>query len=274
MYGMFFIHPVFLICSFCLSMAYYVTIKRTSAFRLILCMIPLFAAISLINPLFNTRGQMVIFEYMNRPYTMEALLYGMAIAAMLVSVILWFASYNEVMTSDKFLYIFGRAAPALSLVLTMVLRFVPNYVKKLRLISCARSCIGKGNDTETNREKARNGITEVSSLVSWALEGGVITVDSMRSRGYGSGRRSNFSVYRFEGRDRALLCAMITLAAIIMYCAFHGAAFAVYTPHFEMNGFNNIYVIIGSISYFIFLAIPTVLNIMEAVTWRVLRSRI
>ncbi len=30
---------------------------------------------------------------------------------MLAAVVLWFGCYNEVMTSDKFIYLFGRVIP-------------------------------------------------------------------------------------------------------------------------------------------------------------------
>ena len=43
-------------------------------------------------------------ENINKILTIEAS--GIALAAMMVSVLTWFASYNRVMTSDKFLYLF------------------------------------------------------------------------------------------------------------------------------------------------------------------------
>ena len=45
---------------------------------------------------------------------------------------------------SKFTYQFGRAIPALSLVLTMVLRLVPSYRRKADALMTARACIGKG----------------------------------------------------------------------------------------------------------------------------------
>ena len=121
--GMFFIHPAFLACAVVLSAAYYLTIKGGKGIKVVLGMIPVWIALSVINPLVNTRGDIVLFTYFgDRPYTFEALCYGMAVGAMFVSVIMWFLSYNAVMTSDKFIYLFGRAIPSASLILTMVLR--------------------------------------------------------------------------------------------------------------------------------------------------------
>jgi hypothetical protein len=51
---------------------------------------------------------------------MESIVYGLAAAFMFVTVIIWFSCFNAVMTSDKFIYLFGKVIPALSLILAMV----------------------------------------------------------------------------------------------------------------------------------------------------------
>ena len=82
------------------------------------------------------------------------------------------------MTSDKFLYLFGKAAPSVSLVLTMILRLLPNYEKKIAQIGNARKSIGMSAENGTTKEKAEHGLTIVSVMTSWALEGGIIMADS------------------------------------------------------------------------------------------------
>lgn len=271
-FGMFFVHPVFMLSSFVMAAAYYITVKRSGAWKFLLGMIPLFAVMSAISPLFNPNGDTVLFTYFGgRPYTLEALYYGMVLAVMFISVITWFASYNIVMTTDKFLYIFGRAAPSITLVLSMIMRLVPGFRKKIGQISSARQCIGKAGDFGTKREKAQNSMTVISALTSWALEGGIITADSMRSRGYGAGRRTNFAIYRFDSRDISLLAVMVILIAAVLICSFMGGM--KYTAG-EAVTFDNIYTAAGIAAYTIFLSVPTVLNITEAITWRILRSKI
>lgn len=274
-FGMFFVHPAFLMCSFTLAFAYYITVRRTAGFRLLFGVIPLFMVLSAINPLFNTYGDHVLFTYFGgRPYTLEALYYGMALAAMFVTVIAWFASYNSVMTSDKFLYIFGKAAPSITLTFSMIMRLIPSFQRKTEQISAARKSIGKAGSFGTKKEKLQNSMIIVSTLTTWALEGGIITADSMRSRGYGTDRRTNFAIYRFDKRDILLLTVMCTLAAIIIFCGVMGGMKAVYTPTLQITGMDNPYMAVGIAGYFLFLAIPTILNVTEAITWRILRSRI
>ena len=271
--GMFFIHPVFLACALILSAAYYLTVKGASGLAAVIGMIPLWIFLSVIYPLFNTLGEVILFTYFGgRPYTFEALCYGMSLGAMFVSVILWFLSYSAVMTSDKFIYLFGRVMPSVSLILTMVLRLAPNYHRKIKQIASARKCIGRGGDSETKRDKAEEGLTVISALTGWAFEGGIITADSMRSRGYGTGRRTNFSIYSFESRDKMIMLIMIIMLAAVFFSSFKGGAEATYTP--EMMLASNIWTIVGGTAYFIFLSIPTALNLLEALTWHILRSKI
>ena len=273
-FGMVFIHPIFLLCSVVLSSALLLSVNGRKAFKFIFGLMPLFAVISLVNPLFNTLGENILFTYFGRPYTLEALFYGMATASMLISVLLWFSSYNKIMTSDKFLYIFGKFMPSISLVFTMVLRFVPNYKRKAQQISAARKCVGKSGGEDNFKDKVMNAITVLSSLTSWALEGSIITADSMKSRGYGTGKRTNFSTYRFTGRDKILLSFMLVLTVIIAFCGINGAASVTYTPEFVLSDLTNPYTVLGVLSYILFLSLPTVLNITEEITWRILRSKI
>lgn len=271
--GMMLIHPVFLLISAVAAMAYYITVKGRKAAGFISGMIPLFLMLSFVNPLFNTYGDRVLFTWWNgRHYTLEALCYGIALAAMVVTILLWFASYSFVMTSDKFLYLFGRAVPSVSLVLTMILRLLPNYEKKIAQISGARKSIGMSAENGTAGEKIEHGLTIVSAMTSWALEGGIIMADSMRSRGFGAGKRTTFSLYRFEKRDKCLLVIMAGLFAIVIFCCIMGGSSAEYTP--DLSVAMSPYTAVGAVAYGIFLAIPTAVNITEEIIWHILRSKI
>ena len=271
--GMCFVHPAYLCCSLFLSMAYYVTVKKTWLVYL-MGMAGLFACLSVINPLFNTLGETVLFTYFGRAYTLEALCYGMAVGAMFVTILNWFATYNVVMTSDKFLFCFGKLAPSVSLILTMVLRLIPSFQKKSEQIAGARRCIGKSIEYGTTYEKAEHGMIIVSALTSWALEGGVIMADSMRSRGFGTGKRTAFSVYRMKKSDKTLIGLMFVLLTLIIICAMHDGMEVVYIPSMHISGIENRWTVTGGICYMIFLSIPTALHIWEELTWHILRSKI
>ena len=149
LFGMFFVHPAFLLLSVGLSCTSYFLFKGRRGVRLLLGMLVLFAAVSLLNPVFNPYGETVLFTWLwGRPFTLEALLYGLATGGMFLTVILWFACYNEIMTSDKFTYLFGKFVPALSLVLCMVLRFVPHFRERRRPSAARGGVLGNRRKTE------------------------------------------------------------------------------------------------------------------------------
>ena len=122
--GMFFLHPAFVLCAVFFAALHYRIVKGRAAWHFLSVLLPLFIFLTVVNPVFNTYGDWVLFVWHigslipERPYTTEALLYGMALGGMFISVLLWFASYNAEMTEDKFLYLFGRFSPSVSLVLT------------------------------------------------------------------------------------------------------------------------------------------------------------
>ena len=274
-FTMLFYHPLFLGGTLMMSGAYYVTVKGSESWKFLTALIPTIVILSLVNPIFNTLGDTVLFTYLNeRTYTLEALFYGIALAVMFVSILLWFSSYNAVMTSDKFMFLFGKFAPSITLVFTMILRLVPQYQKKLLQISDARKCIGKSVSGNRKKDMIENGTTMISALTSWALEGGVVTADSMRSRGYGCGRRTSFSIYRFALRDKTLMGIMIVLMTIVFVCSACGGTYISYIPSVEMAKITNPYMVIGWISYLLFLSIPTLINLREEMTWYILRSKI
>lgn len=212
--GMFVRNPAFLAVTVVFSGLYYAVLAGRRSLRMLAGMVALFIAIAVLNPLFNTRGDVVLFTYFDRPYTLEALAYGAQTAALLVGMLLWFSCYNIVMTSDKFTYLFGRMAPSVTLVFTMVLRLIPAYRRKIDELAAARSGIGRSLSVGTLSERVGGASAILSALTSWALEGGMSTADSMRSRGFGQARRTAYARYRFTARDGALLACMALLAAI------------------------------------------------------------
>lgn len=274
-FGMMFVHPAFLAVSIVCASLYYLLLKRKAGIKFMLGIIVLIAVLSFVNPLFNTQGEHVLFTYFgDRPYTLEALAYGAALSVMFGSVLIWFACYNEVMSSDKFTYLFARFIPSLSLIFTMVLRLVPNYRRQTAVITNARMCVGKATSEGDRKTKLNNAVTVLSSLTSWALENAIVTGDSMRSRGYGTSERSNFAIYRMCARDKILLAVLAAATISVICTSCLGAMFVSYSPTIELAPMGAAITIVAFVSYAILLAIPSAIHIWEDATWHILRSRI
>lgn len=271
-FGMIFMHPLCLMAAAVTSITYYIYLKRIGGLKVLLGLAPVFIIISAINPLFNTRGETLLFSIGTRPYTLEALIYGVAVATMFICVILWFFTYNIVITSDKLTYLLGNIIPSLSLVFTMVFRLLPSYKRKLVAISNARKCIGKYGENGGTKDRIKNGTTVVSTLTSWALENSIVTADSMKSRGYGSSKRSNFVIYRFTSRDIWILVLMIICIVTISFCGIKGGMSYTFIPDIDFA--TNKFTVVGVLFYFIFLSLPIIIDVTEDVVWHFLKSRI
>ena len=83
-------HPAYLLVSILGGAVYYLLLHGRGGLKMLASMLPLFLLLTAINPLFNTYGSTALLYIFGRPYTMEALVYGAAIASiflvMLVSV--------------------------------------------------------------------------------------------------------------------------------------------------------------------------------------------
>lgn len=260
-------HPAYIFLSVISGTVYYLLLKGFAGWKNILLLLPLFLFISFVNPLFNHYGQTLLFNVFGNPYTLEALFYGMAVAGIFAVMMIWFLCCSLILTSDKFICLFGSLIPALSMVLVMVLRMIPNLTKKASQISAARKSIGRGaGEQSTKKEKLLDGMLILSGLTDWALEGSIITADSMRSRGYGTARRSSFRRYQLTVRDIMVIALMILLTVVVLL---FGGFDAVYTPQVQIANPG-----IGLAAYGIYLMIPTILHGKEALQWHSSISRI
>lgn len=286
LFTMFNQHPVFLLISYIAAVMYAFLLNgwKKTLKQNFLITLPGLLIVALLNPLFNHYGVTMLYyvEASGNWITLEALVYGLVLGAVMFIVIQWFSCYNCVMTTDKFVYLFGRIIPALSLVLSMALRFVPRFTTQLRVIRNGQKAMGRDVTNGSILAKAKHGMNILSILVTWALENAIETSDSMRSRGYGLHGRTAFSIYRLTRRDCFLGAVMGGLFAVFTVGCAGGAAYAVYDPRIVMAGFSfqgytasvkvsPQFAIITYICFGIFCFIPVFLELYE--NWKLSRSR-
>jgi len=236
-FSMFLMHPLCLAISLLGAVSYALCLKGRKALRFLVCaMLPLLLVTAWLNPLFNHAGVTLLFYLPGgNPVTLESMVYGLAAATMFVTVVVWFSCFNAVMTSDKFVYLFGEIIPALSLIFSMVLRLVPRLKAQSRVIANARKGVGRDPGSGPLLQRARSVVQIISMMITWALESAIDTADSMKSRGYGLAGRTSFSLYRFELYDKWLLAAMLLLAGFILAGAGSGLLRADYFPALQIE---------------------------------------
>lgn len=273
--GIFLIHPVFLSISMVASLTYALLLGGKGTLRFFLCfLLPMMVLVVIVNPLINQQGDTILFYYTQSRYvSLEAAVYGLLMGFMLSSVLLWFSCYNKIMTSDKFVFLFGKLMPAVSLIFSMVMRFVPNYKMQIKKISDGQKCIGRDVSNGSVREKVRHGIKIVSVMFTWALENAIDSADSMRCRGYGAAARSTFSIYRFDRRDLISGIVLLLAAGIVLAGAVMGACAVSFYPHIAMAEAGGME-LASYLAYAVLCFFPVIVEIKEVVVWRRLQSKI
>ena len=227
----------------------------------------LFLAMAAINPLVSHGGVTVLVVLNHNPITLEAVLYGLAAGGMIISVLYWFRSFSAIMTSDKLLYLFGSLSPKLSLVLSMALRYVPLFGTQARKVRQAQTALGLYKE-DNAVDSFRGGLRIFSVMVTWALENGVTTADSMTARGYGTGRRSRFTLFRWTSDDVLLLLVSLLLVALAVF----GQRTVAYYPTFTLAPLTDA-ACLGYAAYALLVSLPLIIHGKEALKWRCLQSR-
>ena len=268
-FSMVILHPACLLVSLVSAFVYSVMLKGEKAVKTnLFYMIPVVLVTALLNPLFNHQGITVItFLPDGNPLTLEAVIYGLCAAVMIVSVICWFSCYNEIMTSDKFIYLFGKIIPALSLVLSMTLRFVPRFIRQMKLSFNAQKISG------VKKSKLKTAVSVFSSVITWSLESAVDTSDSMRARGYGLSGRTAFSIFRFDGRDMIVLISIVVLSAYITAGYMMDAVYFNFYPMI-LYADVTVYSVSVMVCYVMLCFMPVIIELWEVRKWKRLISKI
>ncbi len=223
-----------------------------------------------INTLVSHNGKTVLFVLNDNPITLEAMLFGLSSGLMIAAVMYWFGCFSFIMTSDKLLYIFGALSPRLALVFSMTLRYIPLFKSQLQRVVNTQKALGLYSD-DNIIDKARFGIRVFSVMVTWSLENGIITADSMTARGYGTHKRTHFSVFKFTLQDAFMLTVSILLLLLSAFGINH-AGFEFY-PEISLS-ISSYITVLGYISYGILCILPSIINLKEALRWKYLSSKI
>ena len=273
-FSMFFMHPVCLFISLVCAIFWAIILKSGKRKAFLLFMLPVLLGTAVMNPLFNHAGVTTILYFPSgNPLTAEALIYGLCAGAMLASVLCWFTCFNEIMTGDKLIFLFGRLAPSLSLILSMTLRFVPRFIKQFSEVIKAQKGIGPNNSDENLKSRLKNALSVMSVMITWALESSIDTADSMKARGYGSGKRSSFSMFRFKNRDGILILVICALSVYIICGSLMGEMQFTCFPKIVHSGYS-IYGITVFAAYAILCILPVVIEIKEVIKWNSLKRKI
>lgn len=273
-FGCVFMHPLCLAISLISGFSYSVMLKGKKQVKTnLVYMLPMLILMAIMNPLLNHEG-VTIIEYLpdGNPMTLESVIYGLSAAVMIVSVICHFSCFNEIMTSDKLVYLFGKIFPGISLIFSMTLRFVPRFAAQLKKIINAQKCMGRDLKSGNIIKRAKNGLDILSVMTTWSLENAVETADSMKARGYGIPGRTAFSIFSFDKRDIKALVVILVLGAYTLAGSLMGKMYFRYFPSVKMADVSFMG-ISAFAAYFLLCTVPIIIEFAEVIKWKALKSK-
>ncbi len=256
------LQPVLVAISLFCAALYHFYLRRNAGLPLAITALLVFVISAVINPLFSHKGSTLLF-YMptGNPVTLESLIYGIFAAGAICAVLFWCFTLRVVFTEDKVLALIGTVMPTIAALVNLTFRFVPLFVRQGRKVAQANRALGIKNKGLVNKIKFQLDI--FSTTTTWALENSVDTADSMRARGYGTGRRTSYHEYHIDSRDIVLILWMAVMAALVLWALMSKQAAAYYYPIIRMSG--NV---VTYISYLFLCLTPILFDLYAKARWK------
>ena len=247
---MFSTDPYFVLVTLIFAWAYSFMLKGKKSLRQnILLTLPILIIMTAVNTIFVHNGATILFYISD-----------------LSSVIIWFSCFSVIMTSDKLIYIFGKARPVMGLTLSMVFRFIPLLRERFNEIRLGQKAMGR-EEEQHFFGKVRQFVKELSILISWSLESSIETADSMEARGYGLKRRTSFHLFRLMDRDKLMMAIFIACGAVLITALIMGLTDIYYYPIIVLDKWSPLKAI-AFIVYVIMLVIPVVMDLDIKKKWQ------
>ena len=139
------------------AVVYFFMLKKTEGLKYCAVVVGIIIVSAIINPLFSHKGGTLLFYlFTGNPVTLESIIYGLISAIIIGAMLLWFSTFNQVMGVERILGAIGKVLPNVSLLITMIMRFIPQYTRHQRKVSMVNK-VNKRNYGEKinllNREK-------------------------------------------------------------------------------------------------------------------------
>ena len=270
--SMFAFNPVMIMIALISETVASAMLARDGMGKFLIYAVFIFIVTSAANPVFSHNGVTVLFVMNDNPVTLEAVLYGVSMGTLIVAVLMLMRVFSKVMTSDKMLYIMGSAFPKLGLMVSMTIRFIPLFHRQAVKIEKTQTALGRYKD-ENAIDTIRMKLKIFSMMTTWGLENGIVTADSMSARGYGAGRRTSYSVYRFKSADAVFLAVLFCFAgAVAFFIATDAVRFTFYP---RMSGIaHSPAAIVCYFLYGLMCLFPVINELEERLKWKYLESKI
>ena len=227
-------HPIILCLSFLGVLYFNMVDENLLSWKKLATLLLAFLLLSVINPIFYHNGRTILFVLNDNPVTLEAFIYGMVAAGVIITVLLWCQKLSNYMTTDKTMYLIGKISKKGALIVSMVFRLMPQYHTHAAAIRETQKTLGLFKQ-ESLIDKLTGHLHVFSAMMTWALEHSVDTADSMRARGYGIKKRTSYASYRLRSLDVVFILTMIIGLVIIIAGGITNCISVTYYPDFTLK---------------------------------------
>lgn len=265
-FAMAFVQPALSAIAFACVAAFGLLAFGVSSFaKRLLWQIPIVASITLLNGVFVQRGATVLWSVGDFALHAESLLFGISMGLALATVMELFSLLGEVVQGDEVVTLMGKRLPSSALLASMSLRLIPRMRRNAEerrdtLKACTALTPSKGRFAMASEE--------VSVMIANAMEDSLVTADSMRARGYGSGKnRTQYERRSFALADGIVLACVIGLGMLAFVAGI--AASSEFTFYPRMTNGANEWECLGYAAFFL---LPCVAYLLGLVKWRLAKG--
>ncbi len=201
--------------------------------------IPLALLVMILNPSCNYNGETKIYLIGNFFITLEAVVFGIILAISLLLIIMILISFNEEISYQEMLYIISKKFPNTALVIIMSLRYIPLITNRLKeFIKINKLDEENKHDLskfELFKSKIDHAGKSFGGVVAWSLEESMLTAKSMKARGYGIAKRTNYLSFNFNKVDYAFIIVILIAGGLCIYGLIMGVGRIDVYPHLNLG---------------------------------------
>lgn len=265
--SMFSFNPVFVTSGLLGAILYLLMINNKKVtFKGIFGYLFMFILIAITNPLFSHNGATPLFFINDSRITLEALLFGIFLAIMILEIMLWFKCFNLTFDNEKLVFFFGKAFPKLALIISMTLHYIPNLIDEFKSILSVQKSFSKNKGISVY-------IKSFSAVITQSLENSIEKSNSMSARGYGKRKRTFYNNFKFTKYDLIYLVISLVLFSVSIMSIILNTAYFEFYPRISINSIS----VMSTLSYGTFLLLsllPFIFEVKEELKWKYLISKI
>jgi len=186
----------------------------------------------LFSPYGNTTAFTVpsILMFAGKKVSWESLLYGMNMALKISLAFNIFCLYEALSDPDKSLRMFARFAPKSAVTAILTSLMLPRLKRDVENVSLAMNARGQNIGQGSLLKRVRSVYPLWKVILVSSLEGAWDTAESMHSRGFGTGKRTNYVRSDWLRRDW-IICGFCALAVFLFTITLlKGKGFYIFYP--------------------------------------------